>query len=330
MELITQMHDLPSQTKLTLALNSSKRLNPELKKFLPEAVGKLGRYYSISYELVCVARSEEYSIFNSITIETSSTLRPSQPLHVDKNVHPLTALPNILRPERQSRPLKPSLERCLGKPIQDILDEFRVTIADYYKSVKCMQRFSFSSSTSWIRKGYDQGQSVPARAHAIFVIFSSGFTVNTTFLELMAVFTTDGLCQSGTYGLPFVHQLFACRSLAIFGWHTGLGTALPRMFSSVSHSHKRMGNWSKSFQQRPTASNICPIMNLSLLRHLLHYPSHCQLLAVVLCFINMIPLVPVGLNVHFVTSPHPTYWGVMLVRYSLQSLGIYILGLVIL
>ncbi len=148
MELITQMHDLPSQTKLTLALNSSKRLNPELKKFLPEAVGKLGRYYSISYELVCVARSEEYSIFNSITIETSSTLRPSQPLHVDKNVHPLTALPNILRPERQSRPLKPSLERCLGKPIQDILDEFRVTIADYYKSVKCMQRFSFSSSTS--------------------------------------------------------------------------------------------------------------------------------------------------------------------------------------
>jgi NAD-dependent SIR2 family protein deacetylase len=50
MELITQMHDLASQTKLNLALNSSKRLNAELKIFLPEAVGKLGRYYSISYE----------------------------------------------------------------------------------------------------------------------------------------------------------------------------------------------------------------------------------------------------------------------------------------
>jgi len=138
MELITQMHDLASQTKLNLALNSSKRLNPELKTFLPEAVGKLGRYYSISYELVCVARSEEYSIFNSITIETSPTLRPSQPSNVDKNVHPLTALQNILRPGSavQSRSLKPSLERCLGKPIQVILDEFRVTIADYYKSVK--------------------------------------------------------------------------------------------------------------------------------------------------------------------------------------------------
>ena len=138
MELITQMHGLASQTKFDLALNSSKRLNPELKTFLPEAVGKLGRYYSISYELVCVARSEEYSIFNSITIETSPTLRPSQPSDVDKNVHPLTALQNILRPGSavQSRSLKPSLERCLGKPIQVILDEFRVTIADYYKSVK--------------------------------------------------------------------------------------------------------------------------------------------------------------------------------------------------
>ncbi|KAL9124814.1 MAG: hypothetical protein Q9217_005900 [Psora testacea] len=138
MELITQMHDLASQTKFKLALNSSRTLNPELKTFLPEAVGKLGRYYSISYELVCVARSEEYSIFNSITIETSPTLRPSQPLNIDKNFHPLTALQNILRPGSavQSRSLKPSLEKCLGKPIQFILDEFRLAIADYYKSVK--------------------------------------------------------------------------------------------------------------------------------------------------------------------------------------------------
>lgn len=138
MELISQMHDLASYTKFKLALNSSKTLYPELKRFLPEAVEKLGRYYSISCELVCIARSEEYSIFNSITIETASTLRPSQPLNVDKNVHPLTALQNILRPQSvaQSRSLKPSLERCLGKPIQVILDEFRLAIADYHKSVK--------------------------------------------------------------------------------------------------------------------------------------------------------------------------------------------------
>ena len=138
MELIAQMHDLASQTKLKLALNSSKTLTAELKAFLPEAVGKLGRYYSISHELVCVARSEENSIFNSIIIETAPTLRPSQPLNVDRNVHPVTTLQNILRPGSvvQSRSLKPSLERCLGKPIHVILDEFRLAIADYYKSVK--------------------------------------------------------------------------------------------------------------------------------------------------------------------------------------------------
>lgn len=138
MKLITQMHDLTSQTKFNLTLNFSKRLNSELKTFLFEAVGKLDRYYSISYELVCVVRSKKYSIFNNITFETSSTLRFSQPSLVDKNVHPLIALQNTLRPESvvQSRSLKPLLERCLGKPIQVILDEFRMIIADYYKFVK--------------------------------------------------------------------------------------------------------------------------------------------------------------------------------------------------
>ena len=138
MELITQMHDLASQTKLNLALNCSKSLDPGLKTSLPEAVGKLGRYYSISYELVCIARSEEYSIFNSITIETAPTRRPSQPSSVEKTIHPLMTLQNLLRPKNamQSASLKTSLERCLGKPIQVILDDFRLAIADYYKSVK--------------------------------------------------------------------------------------------------------------------------------------------------------------------------------------------------
>ena len=137
-ELIIQMHDLASQTKLRLALDSSKKLNHELKIFLLEAVGKLGRYCSISYELVCAARSEEYSIFNSITEDTSPTVHPSQPSSVNKNVHPLTTLQNIFRPQSavQSRSFKPSLQRCLGKPIQVILDEFRLAIADYHRSVK--------------------------------------------------------------------------------------------------------------------------------------------------------------------------------------------------
>ena len=138
MELITQMHGLSFQTKLNLTLKFSKSLNPELKTFLFEAVRKLGRYYSISCELVCVARSEEYSIFNSITIKTSSILRFFQPSNVDKNFHSLTALQNILRSGSavQSRSFKSFLERCLKKSMQMIFDEFRLAIADYYKSVK--------------------------------------------------------------------------------------------------------------------------------------------------------------------------------------------------
>lgn len=138
MDLITLMHDLASQMKLKSALESSSRLDPGLKSFLPEAVGKLGRYYSISYELVCAARSKEYSIFHSVAIETSSIRRPSQPSGVDENLHPLTALQQILRPRTvvQAKALKPSLERCLGKPLQAILDDFRLIITDYYQFAK--------------------------------------------------------------------------------------------------------------------------------------------------------------------------------------------------
>ena len=138
MDLITLMHELASQMKLKSALESSPRLDPVLKSFFPEAVGKLGRYYSISHELICVARSKEYSIFHSVAIGTSPIRRPSQFSGVDKNLHPLTVLQNILRPRTvmQSKALKPSLERCLGKPLQAIVDNFRLIIADYHRFVK--------------------------------------------------------------------------------------------------------------------------------------------------------------------------------------------------
>ena len=59
----------------------------------------------------------------ALILETFPTLLPYQPLNVDKNLHPLTALQNIFRPQNavQSRSLKPLLERCLGKPIQVIV-----------------------------------------------------------------------------------------------------------------------------------------------------------------------------------------------------------------
>ena len=77
MDLITQMYELGSQMKLKSALESSSKLESGVKEFLPEAVEKVGRYYSISYELVCAAQNKEYSIFSSIMIETSPIRHPS-------------------------------------------------------------------------------------------------------------------------------------------------------------------------------------------------------------------------------------------------------------
>lgn len=138
MGLITLLHDLATQTTLKLALESSSRINPELKSSLPEAVMKLGRYYSISYELVCAARSKEYSIFDRVAIESSPVRRTSQVSHVDNNFRPLAALQNMLQPRTavQAEALEASLERRLGKPASVILDEFGLNIANYHQFAK--------------------------------------------------------------------------------------------------------------------------------------------------------------------------------------------------
>lgn len=137
MDLITQMYELGSQMKFKSALESSK-LEKGVKESLPVAVGKIGRYYSISYELVCAARNREYSILNKIVIEKSSIRRPTHPLDVDSSIDPFTALQNLFRPKTAAelRTLQRSLESRLKKSVQEIADEFRVIIKDYYQFAK--------------------------------------------------------------------------------------------------------------------------------------------------------------------------------------------------
>ncbi|TVY16270.1 hypothetical protein LARI1_G008014 [Lachnellula arida] len=53
-EIIKQAHEFPLVT-LGAALQSSM-LEPTLKQYLPEAISKLARYYSATFELVCAAR----------------------------------------------------------------------------------------------------------------------------------------------------------------------------------------------------------------------------------------------------------------------------------
>ena len=138
MDLIIHMDALGSQMKLKSALESSKTLDRSIKEFLPVAVRKIGRYYSISHELVCAARNKEYSIFNNIEIETCRIHCSPQPSYEDGNTGPLITLQNVFRPRTavELKVLRQSLERSLSKKIETISDEFRSIIADYYQFVK--------------------------------------------------------------------------------------------------------------------------------------------------------------------------------------------------
>jgi hypothetical protein len=69
MEIITKAHELSLTSNLGAALRTSPVLDPNLKSFLPEAFGKLGRYYTAASELVCAARDRSCRVFLSVRIE---------------------------------------------------------------------------------------------------------------------------------------------------------------------------------------------------------------------------------------------------------------------
>jgi len=54
---------------LQMAFDTTTAINPSTKSFLPEAINKLGRYYSIANDLVDAARSSRYTIFRRISVE---------------------------------------------------------------------------------------------------------------------------------------------------------------------------------------------------------------------------------------------------------------------
>ncbi len=66
-EIVKQIHAFSLATDLGLALRTSM-IDPSLKAYLPEAVGKLGRYYSATSELVCAARHRASRLFESIEV----------------------------------------------------------------------------------------------------------------------------------------------------------------------------------------------------------------------------------------------------------------------
>ncbi|KAH6700685.1 hypothetical protein BKA61DRAFT_207718 [Leptodontidium sp. MPI-SDFR-AT-0119] len=67
-EIVKQVHAFSLATDLSRALQTSM-IDPTLKAYLPEAIGKLGRYYSATSELVCAARHRDCRLFESIEVE---------------------------------------------------------------------------------------------------------------------------------------------------------------------------------------------------------------------------------------------------------------------
>ena len=66
-EIIKQAYEFPLVT-LGATLQSSM-LEPTLKQYLLEAIGKLARYYFATFELVCTTRDKTCRVFQNVQVE---------------------------------------------------------------------------------------------------------------------------------------------------------------------------------------------------------------------------------------------------------------------
>ena len=127
MEILKQAHELVSLTELGAALETSLTLNPELKHFLPSALGKLGRYYSVSCDLISAARSTKYKIFNRVQVKTCRVPRPVKALILHSVPSLALALQNVVQrssSQQQERSTQ-ALTTYLTKPLSAAEDIFR-------------------------------------------------------------------------------------------------------------------------------------------------------------------------------------------------------------
>ena len=127
MDMVRCAYELSSTGDLAMALETSRTLDPGVKKFLPEAIGKLGRYFSVSRNLVSAARSGRYRIFEQVSIETCKTT-PSPSLALAPECAPsLTeALQPVMRPGPcdDQHTLKRMVERSSKKPFSVVQANF--------------------------------------------------------------------------------------------------------------------------------------------------------------------------------------------------------------
>jgi hypothetical protein len=75
-EIVEEAYEFSVATDLQAALEQST-LNPSLKKYLQEAISKLGKYFSAVSDLVCAARDRKCRIFHKIHVEAFQIYVPA-------------------------------------------------------------------------------------------------------------------------------------------------------------------------------------------------------------------------------------------------------------
>ncbi|KAH6668873.1 hypothetical protein B0J14DRAFT_152312 [Halenospora varia] len=84
--IVKEAHELTRINDLSTALQNFSG-DPTLKRHLPEAIGKLARYYSAASELVCAARDKGCRVFQNIEVEPFQIHKPAVAQSPSGKVH---------------------------------------------------------------------------------------------------------------------------------------------------------------------------------------------------------------------------------------------------
>ncbi|KAH8803097.1 hypothetical protein F5884DRAFT_861435 [Xylogone sp. PMI_703] len=85
-EIVQVAHELALKEGFRTALQHFVG-DPNLKPHLSNAIGKLGRYYSASKQLVCAARAKESRIFQNIQVESFNIQKPIASAGIPGKIH---------------------------------------------------------------------------------------------------------------------------------------------------------------------------------------------------------------------------------------------------
>jgi hypothetical protein len=85
-EIVKEAYEFTRENDLSIALQNFSG-NPSLKNHLPEAIGKLARYYSAAFELVCAARDKRCRVFQNIEVEPFEIPTPTYIQRSFEKVH---------------------------------------------------------------------------------------------------------------------------------------------------------------------------------------------------------------------------------------------------